>query len=341
MKGLWGRKRLTLTLSGMQLLPTVAAFGTLGRFHTVSSDYMSGADPSEWHRRMYAEFWPSSGSAPAVLLHHPPVPDDVEVDVGLVEDCDRADVPPHLGLRRLWKLGDDVDPGRETGTRSEPDEHPGDDGDDSGDYDGRFTDDAHLDKKVAVTDDGHFGLMWGHPPRSLGRWTKRERRRRLFRGALGARARKSVPDGNRSVLVLLPTFADAPAEFNVNEIRTSLWSSARLVFSESSRGRIDLPERLGAIASVSLGGSIASFDTCDYTGYTSTILGNWDALTGSGPLNFRGSDVPASVAPWWFDHVVTFLPFASGCTWAGAAYLPGMYAWMRTSSASIIAHELG
>jgi len=322
MKGLWGRKRLTLTLSGMQLLPTVAAFGTLGRFHTVSSDYMSGADPSEWHRWMYAEFWPSSGSAPAVLLHHPPVPDDVEVDVGLVEDCDRADVPPHLGLRRLWKLGDDVGPGRETGTSSEPDEHSGDDGDDSGDYDGRFTDDAHLDKKVAVTDDGHFGLMWGD-------------------GALGARARKSVPDGGRSVLVLLPTFADAPAEFTATEIRTNLWSSARLVFSESSRGRIDLPERLGAIASVSLGVSIADFDTCDYTGYTSTILGNWDALTGSGPLNFAGFDVPASVAPWWFDHVVTFLPFASGCTWAGVAYAPGMYAWMRTSSASIIAHELG
>ena len=364
----------------MQLLPTVAAFGTLGRFHTVSSDYMSGADPSEWHRRMYAEFWPSSGSAPAVLLHHPAVPDDVEVDVALVEDCDRADVPPHLGLRRLWKLGDDFPRtdehsggGRETGTSSDPDEHSGgrpktgtpsdarppgesdaetgtssEPDEHSGDYDGRFTDDARRGQRapwsapeVAVTDDGHFGLMWGHPPRSSRRWTKRERRRRLFRDALGARARKSVPDGNRSVLVLLPTFADAPAEFNVDEIRTSLWSSARLVFSESSRGRIDLPERLGAIATVSLGVSIADFDTCDYTGYTSTILGNWDALTGSGPLNFTGADVPASVAPWWFEHVVTFLPFASGCTWAGVAYLPGMYAWMRTSSASIIAHELG
>jgi len=306
----------------MQLLPTVAAFGTLGRFHTVSSDYMSGADPSEWHRRTYAEFWPSSGSAPVVLLHHPAVPDNVEVDVGLVEDCDRADVPLHLGLRRLWKLGDDVDPGRETGMSSEPDEHSGDDGDDSGDYDGRFTDDAHLDKKVAVTDDGHFGLMWGD-------------------GALGGRSRKSVPDGDRSVLVLLPTFTDAPAEVTATEIRTNLWSSARLVFSESSRGRIDFPERLGAIASVSLGVSIASFDTCDYTGYTNTILGNWNALTGSGPLVFTGSGVPALVNPSWFDHIVTFVPSASGCTWAGLAYVPGMYAWMRSPSASIIAHELG
>ena len=85
-----------------------AAFGTVGRLYTVSADYMADAGrPASWNRYTYAEFWPDpdddreDGQHPKVLLVHPDLPDDVDVDID-IEPGAIGIVPDHLRHTGLY-----------------------------------------------------------------------------------------------------------------------------------------------------------------------------------------------------------------------------------------------
>jgi hypothetical protein len=362
-----------------------AAFGTVGRLYTVSADYMADAGrPASWNRYTYAEFWPDpdddreDGQHPKVLLVHPDLPDDVDVDID-IEPGAIGIVPDHLRYTGLYTAiagavvpagsPEDHSAQMAKGVRPEgpegsggiqtPEGHKGPKGsggsggaqspkslqipkaDADADASGDESGDAHVTdawanevelhretggSAVQVSDEGVHVRTKQRPPGRVRRKSGSPRR-----------VKRAVADGPRSVLALVPVYTDAPTPYDPEDIKEAIWTQADAVFNGSSYGRVSIPLERGVIAVVNTGVSIGSFGVCDYTGYVGAILSNW----GSPSFYHTGTEVQQPVDPATFDHIVTFLPPESGCTWAGLAYVPGSRAWLRTSNPVVVAHELG
>lgn len=356
-----------------------AAFGTVGRLYTVSADYMADAGrPASWNRYTYAEFWPDpdddreDGQHPKVLLVHPDLPDDVDVDID-IEPGAIGIVPDHLrhtglytaiagavvpagspenhsaqlakGVRPKGPEGLQIPKGPEGPKGLLNPEGPGgpkgpeadSDADSDADASGDDSGDAHVTDTWANEVELHGETVGPAVQVSDEGAHVRTKTRARRKSGSPRRVKRAVADGPRSVLALVPVYTDAPTPYDPEDIKEAIWTQADAVFNGSSYGRVNIPLERGVIAVVNNGVSIGSFGVCDYTGYVGAILSNW----GSPSFYHTGTEVQQPVDPATFDHIVTFLPPESGCTWAGLAYVPGSRAWLRTSDPVVVAHELG
>ena len=166
------------------------------------------------------------------------------------------------------------------------------------------------------------------------------------------RKRRAVPDGERSILIVMLNYTDLmPSSYcNHNCVYNKMWSPASSVnvfFKEASFYRISFPASAGALYSISIPKATTSLAGCAVDDMGNDALDNWNSYTRI--QHHRGSDYSSDVDPADFDHVAFYIPALSACQWAGSAYvnscneLTNNYCrlWMKTSSISTLAHEIG
>jgi hypothetical protein len=171
------------------------------------------------------------------------------------------------------------------------------------------------------------------------------------------RRRRSVPDGERSLLIVMLNYTDSTAfSYCDNDCAyTKMWSSGSSVnefFKATTFNRIHFPASAGAVYSIAMGTDASSLSGCPVDTMASVALDNWNTFTKH--KHFRGSDYSSDseVVPSNFDHVAFYIPASIGsfqCHWAGSAYVNACNEgtnrhcrlWLRTTSVSIFAHELG
>lgn len=170
--------------------------------------------------------------------------------------------------------------------------------------------------------------------------------------------RRSVPDGQRSVLFVHLNYTDSVPSCDPMCIYHQMYGinvalgteGTNELFKSISRNRLTFPASDGAVVSILMPNAAGSLSGCPVETMAADCLSAWP--TASKIIHFSGADVTLPIDPASFDHIVFYVPqniLTFQCTWAGSAYVNACNeetneycrAWMRTSSASTLAHELG
>ncbi len=171
------------------------------------------------------------------------------------------------------------------------------------------------------------------------------------------KTRRSVPDGDRSILIIMLNYTDAtPSAYcDWHCVYDQMWGvdvtqstqGVNEFFKAISFNRIGFPASKGALVSLAMGTAGADISGCPVESIASSAVSQWS--TSSRVSHFEGSTVSAGFSPGDFDHVAFYLPQSITCTFTGSAFVNSCNdvtnefcrLWMLTSSASTLAHELG
>lgn len=205
--------------------------------------------------------------------------------------------------------------------------------------------------------------LGGTDSRKLVSFTDRiEKRGRILetRKLSDKKTRRSVPDGDRSILIVMLNYTDTtPADYcDWHCVYDQMWGvditqttqGTNEFFKAISFNRIGFPASDSALVSIAMGTAASDISGCPVETMASSAVSQWSTLTRVS--HFVGSTVSAGYSPGDFDHVAFYLPANTGtfqCLFLGSAYVnacndaTNVYCriWMRTSSASTLAHELG
>ncbi len=176
--------------------------------------------------------------------------------------------------------------------------------------------------------------------------------------ALNNSYRRSVPDGQRSVLFVHMNYTDSVPSCDPMCIYHQMYGinvasgteGTNELFKSVSRNRLTFPASDGAVVSIAMSSAAANLTGCPVESMATKSLEEWSTL--SRTIHFGGADVTMPIDPAEFDHIVFYIPQNIGsfqCSWAGTAYVNACNedtneycrAWMRSSLAATLAHELG